>query len=34
VSDRKRIWRALVNVLDAIVDFDPQYIRDGLLGAV
>jgi hypothetical protein len=31
--DRQRIWGAAANVLDAIADFDPQYIHNGLLGA-
>jgi hypothetical protein len=31
--DRQRMWGAPANVLDAIADFDPQYIHNGLLGA-
>ena len=30
-DDRRAIWGAPVNPLDALADFDPKYIHDGLL---
>lgn len=30
--DRRRIWGSPIDPLDALADFDPQYIHDGLLG--
>jgi hypothetical protein len=32
-DDRRAIWGAQVNPLDAFADFDPKYIHDGNLGA-
>jgi hypothetical protein len=32
-DDRRAIWGAPVNPLDALADFDPKYIHDGNLGA-
>jgi hypothetical protein len=32
-DERQRIWGAPVNPSDAVADFDPKYIHDGLLGA-
>jgi hypothetical protein len=32
-ADRRRIWGDPINPLDALADFDPQFIHDGLLGA-
>ena len=32
-SERQRIWGDPIDPMDAIVDFDPKYIHDGLLGA-
>jgi len=31
-TERRSIWGGAISPLDAIVDFDPQYISDGLLG--
>lgn len=31
-AERTRIWGNPIDPLAAIVDFDPQYIHDGLLG--
>jgi hypothetical protein len=31
-ADRRRIWGDPINPLDALADFDPKYIHDGLLG--
>src|SRR5262252_6334557 len=31
-ADRRRIWGNPINPLDAVADFDPQYIHNGLLG--
>ncbi len=31
-DDRRTIWGAPINPLDALADFDPKYIHDGLLG--
>ena len=30
-EDQRAVWGAPVNPLDALADFDPQYIHDGLL---
>jgi len=32
-ADRQRIWGNRIDPMDAIADFDPKYIHDGLLGA-
>lgn len=32
-DERQQIWGAPVNPLDAVADFDPKYIHDGLLSA-
>jgi hypothetical protein len=32
-GERQKIWGAPVNPLDALADFDPKYIHDGVLGA-
>jgi hypothetical protein len=31
-TDRRRIWGAPINPLDALAEFDPKHIHDGLLG--
>jgi hypothetical protein len=32
-AERQQIWGDPIDPMDAIVDFDPKYIHDGLLGA-
>jgi hypothetical protein len=32
-EERKRIWGDPINPMEAVADFDPKYIHDGLLGA-
>jgi hypothetical protein len=32
-DERRTIWGPPINPLDAIADFNPKYIHDGLLGA-
>jgi hypothetical protein len=31
-AERRRIWGDPINPLDALTDFDPRYVHDGLLG--
>jgi hypothetical protein len=33
LTSRKRIWGDPINPMEAVADFDPKYIHDGLLGA-
>jgi len=33
-EERRRLWGAPINVFDALVDFDPKYIHDGLLSGL
>jgi len=32
VAERQTIWGGVIDPLDALVDFDPKFIHDGLLG--
>jgi hypothetical protein len=31
-DERRRIWGEPIDPLEAVADFDPHYIHDGLLG--
>jgi hypothetical protein len=33
LGERKRLWGDPFDPMDALSDFDPKYIHDGLLGA-
>ena len=32
-AERQRVWGEPINPLDAVADFDPAYIHNGVLGA-